>query len=198
LVEGAYSTVIGIFLKQKNVGKPLTIVGNGNQRRDFTYVKDILCYMLNGNRSLLELKINNIRFIQGSALGLEEIDNLPKNNSLVFCGNLINFYNNFKTLKNILNEKPDVIHLTYYSNYLINNNKDYVLTVYDLFHETFNNNNKFRPKTLALKNAKHIICISQKTKKDLINFYGVDQTKISVIYLGGDHILRNNTLLINF
>lgn len=39
--EGAYSTVIGIFLKQKKVGKPLTIVGNGNQRRDFTYVKDV-------------------------------------------------------------------------------------------------------------------------------------------------------------
>jgi len=42
LVEGAYSTVIGIFLKQKKEGKPLTIVGNGNQRRDFTYVKDVV------------------------------------------------------------------------------------------------------------------------------------------------------------
>jgi glycosyltransferase involved in cell wall biosynthesis len=113
-------------------------------------------------------------------------------NKPAFCGNLINYYNNFKTLKNISKEKPDIIHLTYYSNYLINNNKDYVLTVYDLFHETFNNNNKFRPKTLALQNAKHIICISQKTKKDLINLYGVDETKISVIYLGGDHILTNN------
>ena len=45
---------------------------------------------------------------------------------------------------------------------------------------------------MALQNAKHIICISQKTKKDLINLYGVDETKISVIYLGGDHILTNN------
>ncbi|MDP3792748.1 MAG: SDR family oxidoreductase [bacterium] len=41
-VEGAYSTVIGIFLKQKKEGKPLTIVGDGNQRRDFTYVKDVV------------------------------------------------------------------------------------------------------------------------------------------------------------
>ena len=41
-VEGAYSTVIGIFLKQKKQGKPLTIVGDGNQRRDFTYVKDVV------------------------------------------------------------------------------------------------------------------------------------------------------------
>lgn len=38
---GAYCTVIGIFLRQKRSGKPLTIVGDGNQRRDFTYVKDV-------------------------------------------------------------------------------------------------------------------------------------------------------------
>ncbi len=41
-VVGAYSTVIGIFLRQKKQGKPLTIVGDGNQRRDFTYVKDVV------------------------------------------------------------------------------------------------------------------------------------------------------------
>lgn len=39
--KGAYCTVIGIFLRQKRNGKPLTIVGDGNQRRDFTYVKDV-------------------------------------------------------------------------------------------------------------------------------------------------------------
>jgi len=39
--EGAYSTVIGIFLKQKEKKKPLTIVGDGKQQRDFTYVKDV-------------------------------------------------------------------------------------------------------------------------------------------------------------
>ena len=39
--KGAYATVIGIFLDQKKQGKPLTIVGDGNQKRDFTYVKDV-------------------------------------------------------------------------------------------------------------------------------------------------------------
>lgn len=38
---GAYATVIGIFLKQRKSGKPLTIVGNGKQLRDFTYVGDV-------------------------------------------------------------------------------------------------------------------------------------------------------------
>ncbi|MBD3282651.1 MAG: NAD-dependent epimerase/dehydratase family protein [Candidatus Portnoybacteria bacterium] len=40
--EGAYATVIGIFLKQKKQNKPLTIVGDGKQTRDFTHVKDIV------------------------------------------------------------------------------------------------------------------------------------------------------------
>lgn len=39
--EGAYSTVIGIFERQKRNGEPLTITGNGEQRRDFTHVDDI-------------------------------------------------------------------------------------------------------------------------------------------------------------
>jgi UDP-glucose 4-epimerase len=40
--EGAYATVIGIFLKQKSQGKSLTIVDDGEQRRDFTNVKDVV------------------------------------------------------------------------------------------------------------------------------------------------------------
>lgn len=40
--QGAYATVIGIFLRQRKEGKLLTIVGDGNQRRDFTYVKDVV------------------------------------------------------------------------------------------------------------------------------------------------------------
>lgn len=40
--EGAYATVIGIFLSQKEKGEPLTIIGDGEQSRDFTYVKDVV------------------------------------------------------------------------------------------------------------------------------------------------------------
>lgn len=39
--EGDYSTVIGIFEKQKREGKPLTVTGTGEQRRDYTHVEDI-------------------------------------------------------------------------------------------------------------------------------------------------------------
>ena len=40
--EGDYSTVVGIFLNQFRNGKELTIVGDGEQRRDFTHVDDIV------------------------------------------------------------------------------------------------------------------------------------------------------------
>ena len=42
LLEGAYCLVLGIFAKQTLEGKPLTINNDGEQRRDFTYVGDII------------------------------------------------------------------------------------------------------------------------------------------------------------
>ncbi len=41
-LEGAYKLVLGIFADQMLQGKPLTITNNGNQRRDFTYVQDVV------------------------------------------------------------------------------------------------------------------------------------------------------------
>ena len=39
---GQYAPVIGIFLRQKNANEPLTIVGDGSQRRDFVHVHDVV------------------------------------------------------------------------------------------------------------------------------------------------------------
>jgi UDP-glucose 4-epimerase len=38
--SGTYGAVFGVFLAQLLAGKPLTIVGDGEQTRDFTYVSD--------------------------------------------------------------------------------------------------------------------------------------------------------------
>ena len=40
--EGAYRTVLSIFKEQYENGEPLTITGDGEQRRDFTHVDDIV------------------------------------------------------------------------------------------------------------------------------------------------------------
>ena len=42
ILEGTYATVVGIFQNQFKNGEPLTITGDGEQRRDFTHVDDIV------------------------------------------------------------------------------------------------------------------------------------------------------------
>ena len=40
--SGTYGAMFGVFLAQKLAGKPFTVVGDGTQTRDFTYVSDIV------------------------------------------------------------------------------------------------------------------------------------------------------------
>jgi UDP-glucose 4-epimerase len=40
--SGTYGAVFGVFLAQKLANKPFTIVGDGEQTRDFTYVRDVV------------------------------------------------------------------------------------------------------------------------------------------------------------
>ncbi len=41
-LKGHYAPVVGLFLRQAKAGQPLTIVGDGEQRRDFTHVDDVV------------------------------------------------------------------------------------------------------------------------------------------------------------
>jgi len=59
-LRGQYAPVIGIFLRQRDAGEPLTIVGDGNQRRDFTYVGDVV----NANILAATKKVDNEAFGQ--------------------------------------------------------------------------------------------------------------------------------------
>jgi UDP-glucose 4-epimerase len=44
--SGTYGAVFGVFLAQLLAGKPLTIVGDGEQKRDFTFVSDVVDALL--------------------------------------------------------------------------------------------------------------------------------------------------------
>lgn len=41
-LEGAYCLVMGIFVRQRLAGEPMTITNDGEQRRDFTFVGDVV------------------------------------------------------------------------------------------------------------------------------------------------------------
>lgn len=88
--------------------------------------------------------------------------------------------------------KPDIVHETYYSEDDFRpNGARRVLTVYDLIHERYpelfdNSAGTTRPKKVAAKRADHVICISESTRRDVVEYCGVPEEHTSVVYLGVD------------
>ncbi len=60
--SGTYGAVFGVFLAQKLAKKPFTVVGNGKQTRDFTYVSDVIDALDKTTKS----KVNNVTLNIGS------------------------------------------------------------------------------------------------------------------------------------
>lgn len=85
---------------------------------------------------------------------------------------------------------PSIFHFTDFNNFYLNETKiKKITTVYDLIHEKFEKLYKLPKdykvkKKIFLKKMDHIICISNNTKKDLIDFYNIDENKINVVHLG--------------
>ena len=52
--------MFGVFLAQKLAGLPFTIVGNGNQKRDFTYISDAIDVIIKAAKSNLSGEIFNV------------------------------------------------------------------------------------------------------------------------------------------
>ncbi len=131
------------------------------------------------------------------------LNNINKDKKFSFSLSRLPQYNFLKEINSYLSEKviqgfrPDIVHETYYSEKI----KDYkkfkkIISVYDLIHEKYNNKfyeKKDTKKQKIIDHADHFICISEQTKKDLIDFYKISEEKVSVVYLGGDH-LKNNLI----
>ena len=58
--SGTYGAVFGVFLAQKLDGKPYTVVGDGNQTRDFVYVTDVAGAMIMAGLSSIRNEIFNV------------------------------------------------------------------------------------------------------------------------------------------
>ena len=104
---------------------------------------------------------------------------------------LMNIPNTFASILKIKKNDFDIFHPTYYDPYFFFFfcDKPFLLTVYDMIHEKFSemfspNDKTCMQKKLLVEKATKVITISQSTKKDLIELFGTDQSKIDVIYLG--------------
>ncbi|MES9963886.1 MAG: glycosyltransferase family 1 protein [Candidatus Sedimenticola sp. 20ELBAFRAG] len=88
--------------------------------------------------------------------------------------------------------KPDLVHKTYYYPLpIMPRNTPTVITVFDMIHEKFPQSfRKNDPvavwKKSAVAKSDHIICISENTKRDLLDLYSLPEEKVSVTYLGYD------------
>jgi UDP-glucose 4-epimerase len=74
--NSAYGAALGVFLKQKILNYPFTVIGNGMQKRDFIYVADVI----NAFYLSLNEKVNNNIFNIGSGTprSVNEMVNLIK------------------------------------------------------------------------------------------------------------------------
>lgn len=57
---GAYGAVFGVFLAQKLKGSPFTVVGDGSQTRDFTYVSDVVSAFIKAAESQISGEVLNV------------------------------------------------------------------------------------------------------------------------------------------
>lgn len=58
--SGTYGAVFGVFLAQKLANKPFTVVGDGKQTRDFTYVSDVVRALICAAESDRSQRVYNV------------------------------------------------------------------------------------------------------------------------------------------
>lgn len=58
--SGSYGAVFGVFLAQKLAGKPYTVVGDGRQTRDFTFVTDVVSAFIAAAESHVSGEVFNV------------------------------------------------------------------------------------------------------------------------------------------
>ncbi len=78
--SGTYGAMFGVFLAQKLAKKPFTIVGSGNQTRDFTYVTDVVNAFIKASKSKLSNEILNVG--SGRTISINKITKLLGGNKI--------------------------------------------------------------------------------------------------------------------
>jgi glycosyltransferase involved in cell wall biosynthesis len=87
--------------------------------------------------------------------------------------------------------KPDVLHCTYYFPIKPPAGARRILTVYDMIHEKYPQYFAASPfirriKAASVAAADQVICISESTRRDLLDTYDIPEERVSVTHLGYD------------
>jgi len=107
--SGTYGAMFGTFLAQKISNKPFTVVGDGKQSRDFTYVSDIIDALIIASKSKIFNDIFNVG--SGQTVSVNYIIKLLKGNKVKIPkrpGEPDITYANIKKIKKALNWKPRI------------------------------------------------------------------------------------------
>ncbi len=173
MIKIAYDHQIFNIQKYGGISRYLCQLASSiGQNDDF----DVCMYAgLYQNKFLLDLPHVKIKGIQ--------IDYPPK------TGKIIKSLDNLFARLSIEIDCPDVIHETYYGAKRLSSKYQTVITVHDMIHEKFANSiadsdNFIKVKAAAIKNADRIVCVSNNTKKDLLEMFDLDERKVTTIYLG--------------
>ena len=122
---------------------------------------------------------------------LKDLDNIVDGHRInypYFLNNIIGRVNNFFFFMKIIKISHKIIHYTYFNNNFYKKRNIFnIINCWDLTHEKFNNN-------LAINNIKktnfleadRILCPSFTVKKDLLNYYNLNENKIEVTYFSSD------------
>ena len=160
-----------IFLEQRYGGISRYYCELYKSLNEYSLIEVKIFTTLHFNKHLADLKLKNNLYI-------------PTTTNTFGFNKLIHTISDLVSSNEIKRFKPNIVHKTFFYP-----SKRYecpeVITIYDMIHEKFSQNKEFiESKKQAIKNARHIISISESTKSDLIEIYNVPESKISVVYFG--------------
>ena len=110
--KGQYAPVIGIFQRQNEDGRPLTIVGDGSQRRDFVHVEDVA--RANYLASIMPLKGHEGEVFNvgtGSAYSIQQIADAISDNQIYIdkrTGEMETTFADITKIGEVIGWKPEV------------------------------------------------------------------------------------------
>lgn len=121
---------------------------------------------------------------------IRDVKPIPDFPGVPFKKDIVKVLNNSCSRAKIAAGDFDVFHPTYYNPYFLRQLKrPYVVTVHDMIHERFPESFSLSDPTVRFKReiverADHIIAISESTRRDLIDMYGLSDDRVSVVYHG--------------